>query len=290
MVWISSLRKPAFVMCPPIYLSNKIKNNKWMEEDNSTINVGRALFQWNNLYELMTTDAIVYLLAPNPNLQDQTFINSFVVLAHRPDVAILSNFRAPGRAGEEKEVAGLLTRLGFKIYQAPPYWEGFPELKWIHDNIYVAGYGERSTLKAQRYLAEAFDYKIIPVRTSPYLYHLDCLFFKLSDEYAIVAVDDIPKEAVKAISREIEILPADHNDAMQGICNSIRLRRIVINASNVDELEGEDKKIEVAKNEKLEQYAELAGMEVVFVNLSEFLKSGALASCLVAPLNYRHEE
>ena len=611
MVWISSLRKPAFVMCPPIYLSNKIKNNKWMEEDNSTINVGRALFQWNNLYELMTTDAIVYLLAPNPNLQDQTFINSFVVLAHRPDVAILSNFRARGRAGEEREVAGLLTRLGFKVYQAPPYFEGWPECydekteiltytgwkkfnelspqdrvmvynpktdtlywskyirfikryhkgpiihignklldilvtpghnsfwrpmypgssyrltrsdemprncyikitgifdgpkpefieiknkwgalrfpaeqwmellgwylsegslsefviqlaqspranpekyeeiyelvkavgfkpyrccmgihfrskilaeyfrqfgtcgdkyiptefknlhpdllehlidalikgdgswkrrfttkskrladdfqeialkcgyrttltvyykhdedrlykwydvslnprrevcvhsswsrieiinyegwvydvevpkdhillvrrnghpflsgncKWLHDNIYVAGYGERSTLKTQQFLAEAFDYKIIPVKTSPYLYHLDCLFFKLSDEYAIVAVDDIPKEAVKAISREIEILPADHNDTMQGICNSIRLRRIVINASNVDELEGEDKKIEVAKNEKLEQYAELAGMEVVFVNLSEFLKSGALASCLVAPLNYRHEE
>jgi len=85
-------------------------------------------------------------------------------------------------------------------------------------------------------------------------------------------------------------LPADHNDAMQGICNSIRLRRIIINASNEDELEGEDRKIEVAKNERLKQYAELAGMEVVFVNLSEFLKSGALASCLVAPLNYRHEE
>jgi len=128
------------------------------------------------------------------------------------------------------------------------------------------------------------------VKTSPYLYHLDCLFFKLSDEYAIVAVDDIPKEAVKAISREIEILPADHNDAMQGICNSIRLRRIIINASNEDELKGEERKIEVAKNEKLKQYAELAGMEVIFVNLSEFLKSGALASCLVAPLNYRHEE
>jgi len=290
MTWISSLRKPVFVMCPPIYISNEIKNNKWMEEDNSTIDVGRALFQWNNLYELMTTDAIVYLLAPNPNLQDQTFINSFVVLAHRPDVAILSNFRAAGRAGEEREAAGLLTRLGFKAYQAPPYFEGFPDLKWLHDNIYVAGYGERSTLKTQQYLADVFDYKIIPVRTSPYLYHLDCLFFKLSDEYAIVAVDDIPKEAVKEISREIEILPADHNDAMQGICNSIRLRRIIINASNEDELEGEDRKIEVAKNEKLKQYAELAGMEVVFVNLSEFLKSGALASCLVAPLNYRHDE
>ncbi|RLG90219.1 MAG: hypothetical protein DRO36_06495 [Candidatus Hecatellales archaeon] len=290
MSWLARLQKPAFVMCPPVYLSNKIRNNKWMEEDNSTINVGRALFQWNNLYELMTTDAIVYLLAPNPNLQDQTYINSFVVLAHEPDIAILSNFRAAGRAGEEREAASLLTRLGFKVFQAPPYFEGYPCLKWIHDNIYVAGYGERSTLKTQRYLAEAFDYKIIPVKTSPYLYHLDCLFFRLSDEYAIVAVDDIPKEAVKAISREIEVLPADHNDAMQGICNSIRLRRIVINASNEDELEGEERKIEVAKNEKLKRYAELAGMEVVFVNLSEFLKSGALASCLVAPLNYRHEE
>jgi len=290
MTWISSLRKPAFVMCPPVYLSNKIKNNKWMEEDNSTINIGRALFQWNCLYELMTSDAIVYLLSPKPHLQDQTYVNSFAVLAHRPDVAVLSNFRAAGRQGEEQEAGALLSSLGFKVYQAPKYWEGWPELKHIHDNIYVAGYGERSTLKAQQYLADAFDYKIIPVKTSPYLYHLDCLFFKLSPEYAIVAVDDVPKEALKAISREIEILPANHNDALQGICNSIKLRNIIINATNEEELKGAERKVEVAKNERLVEYAELAGLEVVFVNLSEFLKSGALASCLVAPLNYRHEE
>jgi len=277
-------------MCPPVYLSNKIKNNKWMEEDNSTINIGRALFQWNCLYELMTSDAIVYLLSPKPHLQDQTYVNSFAVLAHRPDVAVLSNFRAAGRQGEEQEAGALLSSLGFKVYQAPKYWEGWPELKHIHDNIYVAGYGERSTLKAQQYLADAFDYKIIPVKTSPYLYHLDCLFFKLSPEYAIVAVDDVPKEALKAISREIEILPANHNDALQGICNSIKLRNIIINATNEEELKGAERKVEVAKNERLVEYAELAGLEVVFVNLSEFLKSGALASCLVAPLNYRHEE
>ena len=290
MSWVSTLRKPAFVMCPPIYLSNAIKNNKWMEEDNSSINIGRALFQWNNLYELMTTDAIIYLLAPKRGLQDQTFVNSFVVLAHRPDVAILSNFRAAGRQGEEREAGALLSSLGFKVYQAPKYFEGWPELKHIHDNIYVAGYGERSTLKTQQYLADVFDYKIIPVKTSPYLYHLDCLFFKLSPEYAIVAVDDVPKEALKAISREIEILPANHSDALQGICNSIKLRNIIINATNEEELKGAERKVEVAKNEKLVEYAELAGLEVVFVNLSEFLKSGALASCLVAPLNYRHEE
>ena len=290
MSWIANLRKPAFVMCPPVYLSNKIKNNKWMEDDNSTINVGRALFQWNCLYELMTSDAIVYLLSPKSHLQDQTYVNSFVVLAHRPDVAILSNFRAAGRQGEEREAGALLSRLGFKVYQAPKYFEGWPELKHIHDNIYVAGYGERSTLKTQQYLADVFDYKIIPVKTSPYLYHLDCLFFKLSPEYAIVAVDDMPKEALKAISREIEILPANHSDALQGICNSIKLRNIIINATNEEELKGAERKVEVAKNEKLVEYAELAGLEVVFVNLSEFLKSGALASCLVAPLNYRHEE
>jgi len=277
-------------MCPPVYLSNKIKNNKWMEEDNSIINIGRALFQWNCLYELMTSDAIIYLLSPKPHLQDQTYVNSFVVLAHRPDVAILSNFRAAGRQGEEREAAALLSSLGFKVYQAPKYFEGWPELKHIHDNIYVAGYGERSTLKTQQYLADVFDYKIIPVKTSPYLYHLDCLFFKLSPEYAIVAIDDVPKEALKAISREIEILPANHNDALQGICNSIKLRNIIINATNEEELKSAERKVEVAKNEKLVEYAELAGLEVVFVNLSEFLKSGALASCLAAPLNYRHEE
>jgi hypothetical protein len=67
----------------------------------------------------------------------------------------------------------------------------------------------------------------------------------------------------------------------------VRLPNQVLNSSNIHELKvgTEDYKFELQKNRKLEDIAANLALEVSYFNLSEFLKSGALLSCMVMHLN-----
>ena len=64
---------------------------------------------------------------------------------------------------------------------------------------------------------------------------------------------------------------------------------MVLNSSHLHDLKQgtEDYKYEITKNRKLEDVSADLALEVVYFNLSEFHKSGALLSCMVMHLN-RH--
>jgi len=89
------------------------------------------------------------------------------------------------------------------------------------------------------------------------------------------------------IEKETEIIDIHVDDALCGLTNSVRLGNMVLCASNIAELkksheyyEGEKHKIET-----LEKICGDAGMEPVIFNLSEYMKSGAMLSCMMMHLN-----
>src|SRR3989304_2901327 len=96
----SNLPFSVFVLCPPYYVDDKIKNNIWMAEETEKIDGEKFLGEWYNLYNILSSNALIYLLPSKRGLQDQTYVNSFVCLNDKNTV-ILSNFVAPGRKGEE---------------------------------------------------------------------------------------------------------------------------------------------------------------------------------------------
>jgi N-dimethylarginine dimethylaminohydrolase len=96
------------------------------------------------------------------------------------------------------------------------------------------------------------------------------------------------EEELQMIEKETEIIDIDVDDALCGLTNSVRLGNMIMCASNISEMkksheyyEGEKHKIKT-----LERICSDAGMEPAIFNLSEYMKSGALLSCMVMHLNY----
>ena len=121
----------------------------------------------------------------------------------------------------------------------------------------------------------------------PYLYHLDCTVFPLTREDTLVCTEMYTQEEIKKIEAVTNIIDISSDDAFSGLCNSVRMGNILLNASNIHEMKRSDEyyESELQKNRVLEEIAIRHGFEVAFFNLSEFLKSGALLSCMVMHLN-----
>ncbi len=292
----TSLDKPAYLMNLPFSMAADVANNVWMEEmsgDERQVDVPRAVNQFLQLYHFIAADAVVYLL-PTPKLtglQDLVYTaNMGIVLEHLEvkNVVVMSNFTTEVRRPETKVGDDFFEMMGYSVFNSPHHFEGEAELKHLHGNHYIGGYGERSVHKAYDWMSAEFDMNIIPVKeTDPYLYHLDCTVFPLTQEETLVCTEMYTRKEIKAIEAVTNIINVTLDDALAGICNSVRLGNTIMNASNINEMKASDEYYqgELHKNRMLEDIAVKYGFEVSLFNLSEYFKSGALLSCMVMHLN-----
>ena len=292
----TSLDKPAYLMNLPFSIAADVANNIWMADMDSQerqVDVPRAVNQFLQLYHFMAGSAVVYLL-PTPRLtglQDLVFTaNLGIVLEHlaNHDIVVISNFTTDVRKPETKVGQGFFDLMGYRVINSPFHFEGEAELKHLYDHHYVGGFGIRTERKAYSWLAEEYEMNIIPLReTDPYLYHLDCTVFPLTRQETLLCTEMFNQEEVKAVEAVTDIVDVSVDDALAGICNSVRLGNTIMNASNLHELNSSDEtyQSELHKNRTLEDIAMKYGFEVSFFDLSEFFKSGALLSCMVMHLN-----
>ena len=295
------LDKPAYLMNVPFSLSAEVPNNVWMTEmktEARRIDINRAINQFLQLYHYMAADALVYLL-PTPRvegLQDLVYsANMGVVLEHLPDknTVVLSNFRTQVRRPETEVGRAFFKAMGYHVAEPPFFFEGDAELKHLYDNLYLGGYGIRSDNRAYGWMRDAFDMRIIELEeTEPYLYHLDCTVFPLTREATLVCTEMYTPGEIKQLEAVTEVVDVSVDDCFSGICNSVRLGNSILNASNIHEMKTTDEYYEEEKhkNRSLEDIAVRFAFEVSFFNLSEFMKSGALLSCMVMHLNRKSFE
>lgn len=288
----SQYPQPVFVMCPPAFVDNKIKNNKTMEEFASKeINRPKFLAQWYNLYNVLAANSLTYLLPPVRGLQDQTYVNCFAFLPHikNKNVIVLSNFTAEGREGEEWVAADLLRNLGYEVVKCPFRFEGEPELKYLRDNIYIGGYGFRSDIRAHKWLEEKFGCKILYIKeTDEILYHLDCSVLPLNDYNVMMCCEIMDRAQVKEVEKLATVHPISKQVAYAGAANSLKVEQCIYNSSPLAYMRKSDEGYDdqVVKNERLEAIAYDLGMEITYFDLSECEASGAKLSCFVSHLNY----
>ncbi|QOY54694.1 amidinotransferase [Candidatus Sulfurimonas marisnigri] len=292
----TTLDRPAYLLNVPFSLQAQTPNNIWMQElkpDERNVDISKALKQFLQLYNFMAAESVVYLL-PTPRLQglqDLVYTaNLGIVIDHIPDhnSVILSNFSSKVRIPESNVGERFFQDMGYNVVTSPFHFEGEAELKHLFDNVYVGGYGIRSDERAYRWMEEQFDMKIVTLKESdPYLYHLDCTLFPLTKENTFMCTSMYSKEEIKQIESVTNIIDISQDDAFSGICNSVRMGNIIMNASNIHEMKRSDEyyNSELQKNRTLEDIAVRFGFEVAFFNMSEFLKSGALLSCMVMHLN-----
>ena len=283
-----------FLLCPPYNLSNDVANNIWIKElpeKEKKIDVKKALRQWMDLYNFLAASSIVYLIPPAPGLQDQSYVaNLGIVLPHRKEHdVIISNFTSEPRVNEAYEGIDFFKKLGYNVHQAPDKFEGEADLKFIKDNIYVGGYGIRSSKKTYDWMEKEFDMKIIPVEMkSEYLYHFDCMFFPVNIDNVIACTKLMDKASIRQLEKYADIHDVEEDVCESGITNSVVSFGTVCTHSNIDKLKTSDENYsyERKKVDKMNEICETIGMEPVYFDISEFTKSGALMSCLVMHLSF----
>jgi len=296
--WLNptQLDRPSFLLSFPFSYSTRVANNPWMQDlppERRQPDFKRATVQFLELYRYLAAEALIYQL-PTPrgaDLQDLVFTaNLGIVLDHLPDknTVVISNFASEPRRGEAEVGTKFFRDMGYDVYVPPTKFEGEAELKHLHDDVYVGGYGVRSECQTYEWMESTFDMRIIKVRlVDPYLYHLDCLVFPITRDNTLVCTELLGKEAVAEIAEVTNVIEVSVDDCYSGICNSVRLPKTILNSSHIHDLKigTEDYKREVQKNRRLEDIASDFALEVSYFNLSEYHKSGALLSCMVMHLN-----
>jgi N-dimethylarginine dimethylaminohydrolase len=291
----SQLNIPSYVMNFPFTLDTKNPNNIWMKEltpDDLKVNKKKAYKQFLDLYNFLSGAGLVYLLPSQGNYQDQVYVaNLGIYLPHltKSNNIVLANYTSEPRIGEEIVGESFFKMMGYDTHMCPFKWEGEADLKFIGGNNYIGGSGIRTDFQTYEWMREKFNMNIIDVEmVDDYLYHLDCSVFPLSKDKTMICTSMFDPEEISDIEKYTEIIDVSEDDALGGITNSVRFGNLILCASNISELSktDEDYAYEKAKINSLEAICAKEGMEPVFFNLSEYMKSGALLSCMVMHLNY----
>ena len=278
----------------PFSLSTADPNNIWMKEltdKELIINKPKAYKQFMDLYNFVAGGAVVNLLPSEGNFQDQVYVaNLGIYLPHIKDEnhIILSNFTSDPRKGEELVGEKYFNQMGYKTAISPYKWEGEADLKYLYGNKYIGGYGIRSDIKAYEWMEEQYGMDILKVEmVDEYLYHLDCSIFALNNNQTLVCTELFEEEELIEMEKYTELIDIDIDDAFCGLTNSVRMGNMILCASNIAELKKSHEYYEgeVHKIKTLEKICGDAGMEPVIFNLSEYMKSGAMLSCMMMHLN-----
>ena len=292
----TQLKRPAYLLNFPFSYTTDVANNAWMtdlSDEDRAPDYDKAMTQFLELFRFLSSDGLVYLL-PTPGgetLQDLVFTaNLGIVLEHVEglNTVVISNFASEPRRGEGPVGARFFEAMGYDVHMPEARFEGEAELKHLHDNVYVGGYGIRSEIEAYRWMEREFGMEIVKVReTDEFLYHLDCTIFPVTREDTLVCTEMYSKEEIAALERHTNVIDVSVDDCYQGICNSVRLSNTILNSSRIHELKKgtDDYRLELAKNRRLEDIATELAFEVSYFNLSEYEKGGALLSCMVMHLN-----
>lgn len=314
----ATLDRPAFLLSAPLFASADEPNNIWMEEvgpEERRIDRQVALDQFHALVVALSTHGLVYLLPSWPSLQDQVYTGNLgaVLPLAAGHVLVPARFRSPPRRGEEAPGRRFFALLRLSLFDLPKavpaarlarsdhesalaaadgdevYFEGEADLKFLGDQLYVGACGHRTTIGALFYLRERLGIEIIPFPiTDLRLFHLDCCILPIDRQRVVVCTEAATVEALRAIERVREVIAVDTDCACCGITNAVRIGNRVFYSSDIATLARShpDYASEARKVALAENICARLGLEPIFIDISEFYKSGGDLSCLVMRLNH----
>jgi N-dimethylarginine dimethylaminohydrolase len=264
-----------FLMCPPKLYDVDYVINPWMSGNVHASCLECAAAEWQQLYAAVSRIAKVVLVEPQPGSPDMVFTAN-AGLEHN-GIVVLSSFFHPERQGEEAHFRRWFHQAGFTVLDIPrdtPF-EGEGDALFSVDGsrLWVAN-GPRSVAGSHHYLANAWDVEVTSLDlVDPRFYHLDTCFAPLTDGsvlYYPAAFAPRSLAAIEAFYPPEDRIVVTEADAIRFACNTINVgRTIILNEIGPD----------------LAETLESRGFDVIQVNLSEFLKAGGAAKCLVMKLS-----
>ena len=264
-----------FLMCSPKLYDVNYVINPWMAGHIHDSSQAIAAEQWQNLYNAVTQIADVVLVEPQPGSPDMVFTANAGL--ERDGIVVLSSFFHKERQGEEQHFRRWFDEAGYTVlsvsHETPFEGEG-DALFAVDGSRLWAGYGPRTLQSSHRYLSDAWQIEVVPLHLiDPRFYHLDTCFAPLEDGSVIYypqAFDKASIERIETCYAADKRIIVTEADALRFACNAINVNRTVI----LNEVSRE-----------LSNQLKLRGFRVIEVALSEFLKAGGAAKCLVIRLS-----
>jgi len=256
------------LMCPPDHYGIEYEINPWMDIRRGA---DRALVrrQWDGLHRFLTGELRVQVerVAPVEGLPDMVFTaNAGLVCGGK---FIRSNFRYPQRAGEAAHFEEWFAERGYEVVRLPEplFFEGEGDAFILGERLF-AGYRFRSEIRSHTLISEMLQKEALSLElVDPRFYHLDTCFCPLREDLAIYYPDAFDAYANRVIEAHIpNRIAVTPEDALRFGCNAAVIGgHVVINAGCAD----------------LRRQLEAAGYAVHEIALSEFIKAGGSAKCLM---------
>ena len=227
-----------------------------------------AYHQWRILYQLL--DALnvnVQLIDPVQGLPDMVFTANAGFAWQKK--LIVSNFRHEVRRPEAIHFESWFASRNYEICHLPEKisFEGEGDLM-ICGKLLFAGYPFRSSLLSHHRAAEILEREVLSLKLiDQWFYHLDTCFCPLGENAAIYYPSAFDSAALKLLENHINTLvPVTEEEARRFACNAIVLDKNVIMNDGCP---------------KIRARLELMGFSVSQTSLTEFIKAGGSAKCLV---------
>lgn len=262
-------------MCPPTLYDVHYVINPWMEGNVHRSSRENAARQWEHLHAALAGLAQVELVEPQAGSPDMVFTANAGLV--RKGMVALSRFLHPERQGEEPHFRKWFDDSGFAVRELPravPF-EGEGDALFEADSSRLwAGYGMRSRESSHPYLHDTWDVEVISLRLiDPRFYHLDTCFCPLFGGYVLYypeAFDSASQAKIASRYPEENRVTVSLRDALRFACNAINIgKTILLNEVSLE----------------LSNRLAAQGFHVIQVPLSEFLKAGGAAKCLVLRLS-----
>lgn len=266
-----------FLMCAPDYFGVEYVINPWMQGNLGKVTDSAAV-QWNALYRLLTETlgVTVELVAPQPGLPDMVFTANAGLV--RGKVSIPSHFRYKERQGEEPHFQQWFTQHRYTLRKLPQdiAFEGEGDALFDGEDadLLWAAKGFRTDATAHAHLTDIFDVEVVSLRlVDERFYHLDTCFAPLPHGYFLWYPPAFDEDSQARIQRHIpepDRYALSDEDATAFACNAISI--------------GEDAIVLNAASPALTEWLSRCGFTVHTTPLTEFMKSGGSAKCLVLRL------
>jgi len=261
-------------MCAPDLYEVDYVINPWMVGQVHHASRELAALQWSNLNRAVSAIADVLLIDPQPGSPDMVFTAN-AGLIHGNSVAV-SRFFHPERQGEEPHFHRWFEQNGYTVLEIPrttPFeGEGDALFSADHNRLW-AGFGPRTLAASHQFLRDAWKIDVVPLHlVDPRFYHLDTCFAPLEGGFVLyypAAFDATSLAEIEAFYPAEKRIPVAEADAIRFACNVVNIDHTLILNS-----------VSLVLSNQLEQL----GFEVIQIELTEFMKAGGAAKCLVMKL------
>ncbi len=267
--------RPALLMCAPTLYEVDYVINPWMAGNVHASSRERATEQWQRLYEAVSSLADIQLIDPQPGSPDMVFTANAGL--ERDGMVVLSSFYHPERQDEEQHFRSWFSKAGYLVIDGPretPFeGEGDALFSVDGERLWV-GHGPRTLIESHRRLRDVWAVEVVSLHlTDPRFYHLDTCFAPLADGFVLYypgAFDETSLKKIETYYPFEKRIVVGETDAIRFACNAINFGQTLILNTISDQL----------CNELQEK-----GFQPIQVDLSEFLKAGGAAKCLVMKLS-----